>query len=296
MDQAAFLRQRVARKHRPADGVSKMRTLAVTSGKGGVGKSNLAVNVAIAAQEAGFRTLILDADVGFANIDVLLGERSRRTIVDLTRAGVSARDVIQSGPGGLRWISGGTALAEWFQMSKEQALMCLEKLQDLEEEIDWVIIDTGAGLSDYKLQMLEAAAEILLVTTPEPTALADAYALMKVLVGRSRSLHIQVVVNRCRSFTEGLEISNRLVAASRQFLNYIPSVAGYVLEDPALGKAVIRQIPVLLGAPKSRASECIRRVAHRVLSESDGSVETPPARGGWRDFVWKLQHYVFGRG
>ncbi|MBX6394186.1 MAG: P-loop NTPase [Alicyclobacillaceae bacterium] len=295
MDQAADLRQRVARKSNTRESL-KMKTLAVTSGKGGVGKSNLAVNLALAAQEAGLQTLVLDADVGFANVDVLLGRRSERTIVDLTRAGVGVRDVIQTGPVGIRWISGGTALTQWLQLSKEEAILCLEKLQELEEEIDWVIVDTGAGLNEYTLQLLTAVGEILLVTTPEPTAMADAYALVKVLVKRLPTVRIGVVVNRCRSFAEGLETSNRLAAVSKTFLDYQLKVAGYVLEDPALGKAVLRQTPVLLGAPKSRASQCIRQIAHRVLTVPDEGNEFPePARSGWRDFVWKLQH-VFGRG
>ncbi|MDI3257244.1 MAG: MinD/ParA family protein [Kyrpidia sp.] len=296
MDQASDLRRRVAERTRTGGHID-MRTLAVTSGKGGVGKSNLAVNIALAIQEEGANALVLDADVGFANVDVLLGRRSERTIVDLVQPGVRPEDVVQRGPLGMRWISGGTALTHWVHMSKEQAGACFDKLRDLESDVDWVIVDTGAGLNEASLHILGVVDDILLVTTPEPTALADAYALIKVVVRRLPGVCIRLVVNRCRSFAEGLETSNRLTSVCQAFLSYEPAVAGYILEDPALGQAVQRQIPVLVGTPNSRASQCIRQIARRVMGRSDAQPERPlgSARSGWREFVWKLQH-AFGRG
>ncbi|CAB3392480.1 MULTISPECIES: MinD/ParA family protein [Kyrpidia] len=294
MDQASELRKRMAHQSGPR-GVS-LKTAAVTSGKGGVGKSNVAVNVALALQQERKNTLILDTDVGFANVNVLLGSGAGRTLLDLAQPGVLASDVVQTGPLGISWISGGTALPDWIQLSRDQVKVCFDKLMDLESTLDWVIVDTGAGLNESSLHLLESVDQILLVTTPEPTALADAYALIKVLVRRSLSARIRIVVNRCRTFSEGIQTFQRLVQVSKTFLSFEPGAMGYILEDPAVGRAVFRQTPFLLSAPDSRAAQCVRQIARRLMGGEDvAPAESPPSRRGWREFIWKLQH-ALGRG
>lgn len=254
----------------------------ITSGKGGVGKTNLAVNLAVVLARLGKRCVLLDADLGLANVDVLLGITPERHLGHLLEGTPVAEVLCPSGHGFsiLPATSGGTELTA---LSTGQKLELLEALDGLEDQVDVLLVDTGAGVGDTVLYFNLAAQERILVLTPEPTSLTDAYALIKVLRLRHGVDRFHVIVNMAGSEREAKGVFSRLVGACDHFLGGIAlDFLGLVPQDPAVRQAVAAQIPLCAHAPHSPAAAAVARIAQGIAAwkpqeHADGNIK----------FFWK---------
>ncbi len=240
------------------------RVLAVTSGKGGVGKSNIAVNLAVRLSEMGRGVVLLDADLGLANADVLCNVSWRINLAHVIAGRRKLEDAMALAPGGFTMIPGASGLAQMTTLSEYERSHLLSSLLRLEREFDILIIDTAAGISPNVLSFLSSADEVLVVTTPEPTAVTDAYALIKVLTRQRESSKVNVLVNMVRDRDEAVRVFDRINAVSRRFLGVSLAYAGHVLFDPRVQLAVKRRCPFVLDSPDCPASLCLKQLAHKL--------------------------------
>lgn len=261
-DQAESLRLRLNRRNEQ----SATKAIAITSGKGGVGKSNVSLNFSIMLSKRGFRVLLLDMDIGMGNIDILLGQSSHATIIDLFYERFSLYELIKNGPENISFIAGGTGLANIFTMDEEKVDFFLTQLQLVSEQYDYLIFDMGAGISEDRLRLLKAVHEIFIVTTPEPTAMTDAYAMMKYVHMQEKNIPFYVIVNRAQTDQEGRDTLRRLKSVAKQFLNKDIIPLGVLPEDRSVYKAVVRQTPFLLFDPASKISRAMYMLTDRYLS------------------------------
>ncbi|HEY8910322.1 MAG TPA: MinD/ParA family protein [Desulfosporosinus sp.] len=281
-DQASALRQLVSSVTRKQ---SKMRVIAVTSGKGGVGKTNLTVNLALALAEYGQRIIILDGDLGLANVDIAFGLTARYTIEHLLSGEKTIEEILLTGPKGIGIIPGGSGVQELANVDRDKLTNVLTNLGRLEKMADILIIDTGAGLGHTVINFLQAADDIILVTTPEPTALIDAYGLLKTLKKEAGEVPIHVVINRVRSEAEAQATFKRLETAVLKFLDGSLNFMGWVYDDHLVGRSVMLQEPLGISFPESSAYRCIQWIAGTV----SGIYLRPPRQaGGVRGFLSKL--------
>ncbi|GEO24828.1 site-determining protein [Alicyclobacillus acidoterrestris] len=263
-DQAARLRARM--QHAPGDSLdarlreSVAKVIAVGSGKGGVGKSNFCVNFGMGLAREGVRVLIMDTDVGFANIEVLLNVTPSHSLLDAL-SGRRLSDIVEHSVYGLSFISGGNGLFDSSTLSVEDYGSLLAQLHELSVLYDIVLLDCGAGVNEVSRQLISASDELILVTTPEPTSMTDAYAFMKLLVQRSVLPPTRVVVNRASSFAAAKRSAETLMSVTTRFLDVNIEALGYILEDAVVSEAVMRQVPVVAHAEKSRAASCYLQVA-----------------------------------
>lgn len=262
------------------------RVITVTSGKGGVGKTNITINLAIALGEQGLRVVILDADFGLANIDVLFGIIPRFSLVDVIKNKKNILEILSDGPKNTKFISGGSGVEELLKLDRAQLLKFVDNIALLDKIADVILIDTGAGLSENVMSFVMAADEVLLVTTPEPTSITDAYALIKMVSNRDREKKIRVIVNRADSLTEGNDITNKLMLVADKFLGIALEPLGYILSDDAVVKAVKQQQPFSLIFPKSQAARLIREISDKLI-ESDKTTQ-PTQNSGVRGFINRL--------
>ncbi len=256
------------------------KVITVTSGKGGVGKTNVTVNLGIALSRMGLRVVILDVDFGLANIDVLFGVSPKYTLVDLIRGDQNIFDVLTNGPENVRFLSGGSGVEELIRLDQKQLKKFVGNLSILDKLYDIILIDTGAGLSRNVLSFILAADEVLLVTTPEPTALTDAYALIKMVSRRALNKPIRLLVNKADSVAEANDIMNKLTRVTERFLSLKLIKLGYLLYDDSVVKAVKQQKPFLIGFPKSQAAKQIAVIAEILMVETtEETVEERGAKG-----------------
>lgn len=261
------------------------RVIAVTSGKGGVGKTNLAVNLAIALGKQGKRVIIVDADLGTANVDVLLGTSSRNTLLSLAREEVQLEDVLVRGPYGVSYISGGSGMEHAGELTVVQRQMIFSKLAACDQWADIILIDTGAGVGRNVLDFIMASDEVLLVITPEPTALTDGYAVLKSYRQLEATQPIRLVVNRVYDMVESTETAGKLICTAERFLHMELKSLGFVLDDSSMMKAVRRQVPLMAAYPDSLAAKCVEALARSLLSG-----QTQRVRLGWQGFLRKFFH------
>ncbi len=263
--------------------VDRCLTLAVTSGKGGVGKSNLVVNLALHLANAGKKVIVLDADLGLANLDVLFGVRPQHTLHHVLSGRKKLLEVVLPVSKNLRLIAGGSGIANLADLGQDMRNSFLDSLAHIRQYADVLLIDTGAGLSSNVIGFLHYADEVLLVSTPEPTAMADAYGVIKTLANSTQEFpKVSIVVNRAASATEGYGVSNRLIAVSRQFLKVEVNYKGFILEDEAVSKSVRSQKPFVTLYPDCKASHCISRlveswtgvVPKRSVKQGNGFLDT----------------------
>ncbi|MDI6906123.1 MAG: MinD/ParA family protein [Thermoanaerobacterales bacterium] len=279
-----FLAQQVP-PVRPA--ARDLRVVAVSSGKGGVGKTNIAVNLGILLTRLGWRVLLLDADVGLANVEVLLNIAPRHTLRDVLFGDRTLADVVVRTPYGLRIISGGSGFTEMANLDASQRARVLGMLQGLGDIADFIFIDTGAGISRNVIGFLAAAGDVIVVVTPEPTSMTDAYALIKVLARHGVVPGVSLVVNRVASGEEGLETARRMETAVGRFLNFRVNYLGYVYDDPAVGRAVRVQEPLVVAFPEAPAARCLELVAGRLAGET-GAVPGGRDPGPGNGFIQRL--------
>ena len=299
-DQATRLRKLVERKisggagglqKETAQGGASMplpggaRVIAVTSGKGGVGKTNLTVNLAIALGKKGKRVIIVDADLGTANVDVLLGTSSRNTLLSLAREDVQLEDVLIRGPYGVSYISGGSGMEHAGELTVMQRQMIFSKLAACDEWADIILVDTGAGVGRNVLDFIMASDEVLLVITPEPTALTDGYAVLKSYRQLEATQPIRLVVNRVYDMVESTETASKLICTAERFLHMELKSLGFVFDDASMMKAVRRQVPLLAAYPDSLAAKCVEAQANSLLSGCPQQVKL-----GWQGFLRKFFH------
>lgn len=257
------------------------RVITVTSGKGGVGKSNTAINLAIWFRKMGKRVIILDADFGLANIEIMFGAVPRHNLYDLIYQGKSIQDIITWGPMEVGFISGGSGIAGMSNLSQEYLNYIIQNLAQLDSIADIIIVDTGAGIADAVLEFLVASGEILLVTTPEPTSITDSYSLLKALYRHPRfqeeDTKVKMIANRVDKEEEGEVLYEKLNAVVSRYLKIPMTYLGSVPQDAQLAKAVMQQVPVSLQNKTAKSSQAYERIAMRLLDREEA--ERQPARG-----------------
>lgn len=272
MDQAEKLRNLVQQQNAPR---SMARVITVTSGKGGVGKSSVAVNLAICLSRLGKRVIILDADFGLANIEVMLGIRPIYNLADLMFHGKSLSDIITEGPENIGFISGGSGIQELTNLTKDQIVYLVQKLYELDEKADVIIIDTGAGIGDAVIEFVAASSEVLLVTTPEPTSITDAYALLKTLNRKSeyssKETVIKMIANRVTTYEEGKELYNKLSVVVSRFLKIQLDFLGALPQDAIVSKAVMKQKPATVVFPKAPYTMAVQDLANILFQGEQSS-------------------------
>ncbi len=262
MDQAEQLRN-IIKKENMRQHLA--RVITVTSGKGGVGKSNLSVNLAIQLSRLQKRVVILDADFGLANIEVMLGIRPKYNLADMMYHGKNVNDIISPGPENIGFISGGSGLREMTNLNRDQVMSLVHMMYELDHLADVVIIDTGAGISDAVIELVASSAEVLLVATPEPTSITDAYALLKTLHRNSEfdadHTKIKMIGNRIQSYNDGKELYTKLNTVVNRFLGMDMDYLGAIPYDDYLPKAVMKQQPVTLAFPNAPSSRAMLDLA-----------------------------------
>lgn len=244
------------------------RAIAVSSGKGGVGKTNLAVNLAIAFAARGQRVVLLDADLGLANADVLCGITPRATLEDVVSSERTLEEVMVPAPGGFRLVPGASGVSRIADMGQMQRRNVLDQLLELERTTDVLIVDTGAGIGANSMAFAAAAHSILIACTPEPTSIADAYGAIKTLVARGCRDGLHLVVNMATTDDEARAVHARIDRVARAFLSTPIKYAGAIPLDPSVPAAVRRRTPVSVAAPDAPASKAIRQLARLLAGES----------------------------
>lgn len=264
-DQAQKLRElAAATKEQP-------RIITVTSGKGGVGKSNVVINLATALSRMGKRVLIIDADLGLANIDILLGLKNRFNLQDVIEGRMSLKDVVMLGPAGIKVIPGSSGIPRIANMSSRKRQEFIASFKELEDEADIILIDTSAGMTKNVIRFALLADDIILVTTPEPSAITDAYAMIKVIHMEKTEARVGLVVNLARSENQAFEVAHKMAEVSKQFLNFNISFLGALPTDPSIPRAVMQRQPWAELYPRTMATRAIRQVAFKVLNGETGT-------------------------
>ncbi|HAR64506.1 MAG: MinD/ParA family protein [Candidatus Margulisiibacteriota bacterium] len=291
MDQADKLRE-LAKVHRPAAAVlNNKRTIAVASGKGGVGKTNFSVNISIALNQLGQKVILLDADLGMANIDVLCGLSPKYNLGHVINNKKSFGEIVIECCGGINVIPGVSGVEELTSLNLEQQQIFFEQLE-IFDKVDMskiLVIDIGAGMAPTVINFLLASNESIIITTPEPTAMMDAYAIIKTIVGKKPDADISIIVNMVKSKEEAVQVFHSMSMITQQFLNHQLQYLGHILSDPVVSKCVKQQSPFLLSYPHSQASKCVREIALRLLNRKD-----TVHRGGIKNLFERLGSFFGG--
>lgn len=284
MDQAENLRN-IIKKQNQKD-LSNARVIAVTSGKGGVGKSSVSINLAVQFTQMGKKVIILDADFGLANIEVMFGVIPKYNLSDLMVSGREISEIITEGPEGIKFISGGSGIAKLVNPDKEQVKRLVNKMSELENMADVIIIDTGAGISSTVMEFLVASPETIIVTTPEPTSITDSYALLKALSMndnfRREDVSIKMIANRVSTESEGRNLYEKLNMVVSKFLDIDMTYLGIIPMDNNIVKAVMKQKPVSIIYPASASSKHFEEIAEKIMNEV---TDIPPQKRGIRGYL-----------
>ncbi len=277
-DQAQILRGLMERRTEtaiaePATAARRARTIAITSGKGGVGKSNVALNLAIALQKMGHTTCLLDANLGLGNIDLLCGLNGYWNLSHVVSGARTVPEIVLEGPCGIHVVPGASGLLDSADCSQQAQREILSQLEDLERNHEFLLIDTGTGIHRTVRQFVAAAETVVIVTTPEPTAIADAYATLKALTGGSNLLQPLILVNQSDSPEQAREIIARVQQTARTFLHLTVTSAGYIPRDSAVPAAVARRKPFVVDNARSPAGLAVEQLARRVVNMSQSQPE-----------------------
>ena len=301
IDQAGMLRSIVEKRGGRVSGVNKrvggesespdnkrnspVQVIAVTSGKGGVGKTNVVANLGYALTRLNKRVLVLDADVGLANMDVILGLSPKYNLQHVLNGEKTIAEVIISGPGGMKILPASSGVQELSDLSKAQKLCLLSELNSLYDETDVLLIDTSAGISSNVMYFNMAAQEILIVVSPEPTSITDAYAMMKVLFLKHAENRFRILVNSARNAEEAKEVYNNLSLVGQKFLNLSIDYWGYIMLDDHVAKAVRQQKALVERYPRSPASRCFSDLAKRVCDNRPNTNSKGNIRFFWHQII-----------
>lgn len=277
MDQAEQLRN-IIKANNSMQQRPMARIITVTSGKGGVGKSNTSINLAIQFRKMGKRVIILDADFGLANIEVMFGAVPKYNLFDLIYQGKNIKDIITWGPMEVGFISGGSGIVGMANLSREYLTYIIQNLAQLDTIADIIIVDTGAGISDAVLEFLVASGEILVVTTPEPTSITDSYSLLKALNRHPRfsreMSQVKMIANRVERLEEGELLFNKLNTVVSRYLKLEISYLGSIPQDQKLSRAVMQQSPVSIKDPSAKSSQAYENIARILMNkEEDAKVK-----------------------
>lgn len=266
LDQAERLR-RLANGENLENESRKARIITITSGKGGVGKSNFVVNLAINLVKKGKKVLVFDADIGMGNDDVLMGIYPKHNVLDLINGRLDIEDIIVDGPEGIKLLPGGSGLNNIEDLQQNQRDLFLRKIEML-EGFDYIFIDTGAGISRSVLAFIACSDEMILVTTPEPTSLTDGYSLLKAVNHFKIKNKANIVVNKVLEKKEGERTFVKFKSAVNKFLALDVSFLGYIYEDKKLIMSVRNQLPFIIGYPYCDASRCIEEITVKILKDN----------------------------
>lgn len=283
MDQAQKLRDIVSENATDETGKTDARIITISSGKGGVGKTNFTVNLAIALAKLNKRVTIIDADLGLANVDVLFGLVPKYNLSHVLKGEISVQECLFKGPYDINIISGGSGIMDLIDLEQNQLEKLIHTLLYFNDVSDYILIDTGAGLSKSVISFVDAASDVMLVITPDPTSITDAYALIKNIV-KENEKKIKLIINRVESNEEGDEVFNKLDQAVSKFLGRELENLGYIFEDNNLKKAVRKQMPVLEAYPRAISSKGIENIAYNI--ENNGKYAK--SAHSFRTFINKL--------
>lgn len=278
MDQAGGLRDMIREQRR---GKAPLRVIGVVSGKGGVGKTNLAANLAVLAARCGQRVLVIDADLGLANVELLFGLKPTYHLGHVLDSDIPLKEVLTTGPAGVRILPAGSGVQHFSRLDDAQRLRVVTALDQLEDDFDIVFLDAGAGIGDNVMFFIGAAQEALLVVSPEPTSLTDAYATIKVLCQSAGVKVFSVVVNQAGNEAIARDIFDKLSAVAGRFLDARIRWLGWLPRDENVHRAVMAQRAVVELFPSSPATRALQTVADALLSEPP-----PPHLGGGLKFLW----------
>lgn len=283
IDQAQALRRMADQGSTPGP-----RIIAVTSGKGGVGKTNVSVNLSLALREQGFRVLLVDGDLGMANADIVLGITPEFNLSHVLTGTKLVNEILVDGPNGLKVLAGGAGLYEIANLSIPRLDAFTKALDEL-NDFDFIFLDTGAGIHRNVVSFAVAATEVIVVTTPEPTAITDAYGIIKVILQQRPHTPIHLVVNMAHSPQEAELAANKLMTVVRQFLGQEIRYAGYILYDHHVVTSVSEQRPVLLAYPSSLTSRAIRRIGQGLVGSAAAAL---PAENGIQRFFNRIHRLL----
>lgn len=264
-----------------------LKVFCITSGKGGVGKTNLSVNISLALQKLGKKVLLVDADLGLANVDVIAGLYPKYNISHILSCNKTVDEIIMEGPMGIKILPGASGLYEMADLSTMELNTLIKAFGAISPDFDIVIIDTGAGISKNVLSFIQSSDETIIVTTPEPSAVTDAYAVIKLIHKYSQRIH--VIINRVDNFKDGEFTVQKISNASRKFLHTEINYLGYVLEDKSVFKSNMEQIPFYTRFPDSMASKCVSNIGMNLLYGEQRPLQNNFTFEGW---VKKLLSFV----
>ncbi len=281
IDQAEKLRMLMNMKKK------QMKIVTVTSGKGGVGKSSLALNLGIALNRRGHRALIIDTDFGFSNIDVMLGVRAKYDLMDVIQSRKKISEIIEVGLEGVQFISGGSGIYELTKLESPQLMRIMENVMSLESVSDTIIFDTGAGVNDNTLRLIHASHDTILVTTPEPTAVVDAYALLKIVNSQGYQPNVSLVLNRVENVREATSVMDGLIRIVEKNTEIQMKKLGMISQDAYMLSAVKEQVPILISHPYCTASADINKLVNSFLNISVPQHKKTGLAGFFDRFVLK---------
>lgn len=267
---------------------SSARIFTVTSGKGGVGKSNFTLNFALQLKFQGYRVLVFDADIGMANIDVLMGASPPYNLYHLLKREKTIQDIIYRGHGGLEFIAGGSGFSDLLSLGREDLHYFTEQVLSLASSVDYILFDTGAGLTKETFAFIAAAERTIVVTTPEPTSITDAYALIKMVHAQDPHATFQLVVNRVSDRREGEQTAEKIRLVSNRFLQLDIPVLGFISDDQNVSKAVKKQVPFSVLYPETTASRELKSMVAAMLAESAPVDAASEVNGGMRGFLNRM--------
>ena len=246
--------------------IHPIKVLAVTGGKGGVGKTNLSVNLSIAISEMRRRVVLMDADLGLANVDVLLGLKAKYNLADVLSGNKTIRDILLTGPGGVKIVPASSGVQQMAGLSTQEHAGIIHAFSDIADQMDVLVVDTAAGISDTVVRFVRAAQEVIVVVCDEPSSITDAYALMKVLNLEHDVFRFRVIANMTRSTQEGINLFNKLNAVCDRFLDASLQYVGHVPFDENVRKAVQKRMPIIHYAPRSKAAMAVKVLAQKIDS------------------------------